>query len=76
MLKVISSGIMFMSDFIRISSVVYDFKHGDGQPDRNLHSSVSIATGYRLDDPGSIPGRARLFSLPQCPDWLCGPSSL
>jgi hypothetical protein len=31
-------------------------------------SSVGIATGYGLDGPGLIPGSARFFSSPQCPD--------
>jgi hypothetical protein len=29
---------------------------------RSWDISVGIATGYRLDGPGSIPGRARSFS--------------
>jgi hypothetical protein len=33
-------------------------------------SSLGIATGYGLDDPGSIPGSAKCFSSPQCPDRL------
>jgi hypothetical protein len=42
----------------------------------SLDSSVGIATGYGLDSPGSIPGMARCFSSPQCPDQLWGPPSL
>jgi hypothetical protein len=30
-----------------------------------LDSSVGIATGYKLDDLGCIPGRARFFFSPQ-----------
>jgi hypothetical protein len=39
-------------------------------------SSVDIATGYRVDDWGSIPSIARFFSSPQRPGWLWGPPSL
>jgi hypothetical protein len=39
-------------------------------------SSVDIATGYRLDSPGSIPGSAGFFSSPRRPDRLWGPPSL
>jgi hypothetical protein len=35
-------------------------------------SSVSIETGYALDFPGSILGRARVFSSPHRPDRLWG----
>jgi hypothetical protein len=38
--------------------------------------SVSIATGYGLEGPVSIPGSARFFSSPQHPDRLWSPSSL
>jgi hypothetical protein len=34
-------------------------------------SSVGIATGYRLDGQGYIPGREKKsFSTPQHPDWF------
>jgi hypothetical protein len=36
---------------------------------------VGIATGYRMDERGSIPYTVRFFSS-QLADWLCGPSSL
>ena len=39
-----------------------------------LGSSVGIATGYRMDGPGSNPGGAEI--LRTCPDRLWGPSSL
>jgi hypothetical protein len=40
-------------------------------------SSVSIATGYGLDDRGSIPGGGwQFFSSTLCPDRLLGPPSL
>jgi hypothetical protein len=40
-------------------------------------SSVGVATGYRLDDQGSIPGRdKRLFSTQQRPNQLQNPPSL
>jgi hypothetical protein len=39
-------------------------------------SSVGIVMGYRLDTPGSIPGSARFFFFPQCPDRPWGPPSL
>jgi hypothetical protein len=40
-------------------------------------SNVVIATGYRLDGWGSIPGRGmRFFSPSQCSDRLWGPPSL
>jgi hypothetical protein len=41
-----------------------------------MASSVGIATGYGLDDPGSILGSARFFSSPQRPDRLWDPPSL
>jgi hypothetical protein len=34
---------------------------------RSWDSSVGIATGYRLDEPGSIPGSARFFSTASRP---------
>jgi hypothetical protein len=37
---------------------------------------VSIATGYGLDGPGSVPGSARFFSPRERPDRLWGPPSL
>jgi hypothetical protein len=40
------------------------------------NTSVGIATGYGLDGPGSIPGKDKIFSAPQCPDRLRGPPSL
>jgi hypothetical protein len=40
------------------------------------NSSVGIATGYGVDSLGSIPGSARVFSSPRCPDQLSGPTSL
>jgi hypothetical protein len=41
---------------------------------RSRHSSVSVVSGYRLDDQ---PGRSKGFFLwPLCPDWLWGPPSL
>jgi hypothetical protein len=44
---------------------------------RSRNSSDGIATGYRLDCLGSIPGRGkRFFSSPRCPDQLWGPPSL
>jgi hypothetical protein len=51
----------------------------------NLHStpnsirmmkSVGIATGYKLDGPGSNAVGSRFVSSPQCPDRLWGPPSL
>jgi hypothetical protein len=33
-------------------------------------SSVGVAIGYGLDGPGSIPGNARFFSSPHCPERL------
>jgi hypothetical protein len=40
-------------------------------------SSVGIATGYRLDDRGSIPGGGwEFFSSTPCPDRFWGPPSL
>jgi hypothetical protein len=39
-------------------------------------SSVGIATGYGLDDPGSISGNAKFFPFPQRQDRLWGPPSL
>jgi hypothetical protein len=44
--------------------------------DINGDSSVGIATGYGLDGPGAVPGGARFFSSPQCPDQLWGPPNL
>jgi hypothetical protein len=43
---------------------------------RSRDSSVGIATGYRLDCPGPIPGSTRFFSSPQRQDRLWDPSSL
>jgi hypothetical protein len=43
---------------------------------RSLDSSVSKATGCRLDGLDSIPGSARIFSSPQRPDQLWGQHSL
>jgi hypothetical protein len=43
---------------------------------RSRDSSVGIATGYRLDDPGSIPDSARFIPYLQRPDRLWGPPSL
>jgi hypothetical protein len=38
------------------------------------YSSVSIVTGYRLDNLCLIPGSGkRFFAFPQHPDWLWGP---
>jgi hypothetical protein len=38
---------------------------------RSQDSSVGIATGYRLDGWGSIPGKSSgVFSSPQHSDWL------
>jgi hypothetical protein len=42
----------------------------------SLDSSVGIATSYGLNGQGWIPGSARLFSSPQCPNRLWGPTSL
>jgi hypothetical protein len=40
-------------------------------------SSVSMVTGYRLNDQGSVPRRGnRFFSTPQHPDRLWGTLSL
>jgi hypothetical protein len=39
-------------------------------------SSAGTVTGYGLDDLGLVPGSARFFSSPECPDQSCGPSSL
>jgi hypothetical protein len=39
-----------------------------GNTVKSWDSSISIVTGYGLDDLGSIPGRARFFSSPQHPD--------
>jgi hypothetical protein len=37
----------------------------------SLYGSVGIATGYEMDDRGSIPGRGKsFFSSPQRPDLL------
>jgi hypothetical protein len=47
-----------------------------GKNSRRRDSSVGIATGYRLDGPGFVPGTARFLSSPQRPDWLWGPPSL
>jgi hypothetical protein len=33
-----------------------------------IYMGVVIEMGYGLDGPGSIPGNARFFSSPQCPD--------
>jgi hypothetical protein len=42
---------------------------------RSQDSSVSIVMGYGLASPGLIFGRGkRFFSIPQCPDWLWGPT--
>jgi len=41
---------------------------------RGPGSSVSIATGYRLDGPGSNPGGGEIFCT--CPDRPWGPPSL
>jgi hypothetical protein len=38
-------------------------------------SSVGIASGYGLDNPGSISGMVGFFSSPHRPDRLCGPPS-
>jgi hypothetical protein len=38
-------------------------------------STVSIATGYGLDNQGvgfRVPVRSRIFTSPYCPDWLWG----
>jgi hypothetical protein len=43
---------------------------------RSRDSSVGIATGYGLDDRGSIPGSERFFSTQQRPDRIWGPPSL
>jgi hypothetical protein len=37
---------------------------------RNRDSLVSIATGYGLDGPGSIPDIARFLFSPHCPERL------
>jgi hypothetical protein len=42
----------------------------------SLDRSVDIAMGYMLDDRGSIPGRGKLFCIPQFPDRFGGPPSL
>jgi hypothetical protein len=42
---------------------------------RSQDSSVSIASGYGLDGPGSIPSSTRFFSSPQLPGRLSGPPS-
>jgi hypothetical protein len=40
-------------------------------------NSVSTATGYGLDDHGSIPGRSKSFSFALIyPDWFRGPPIL
>jgi hypothetical protein len=38
--------------------------------------AISVAMGYWLDGPGSIPGSVRFFSFSQCLDWVWGPPSL
>jgi hypothetical protein len=46
---------------------------------RSRDSIVGIATDYRLDNRGvgvRVPVGSRIFSSPQCPDWLWGPPSL
>jgi hypothetical protein len=43
---------------------------------RSRDSSVGIATGCRLNDPGSISGSAKFFYSPQLPDRLWGPPGL
>jgi hypothetical protein len=35
---------------------------------RNWDSSLGVVLGYRLDGLISIPGNAKIFSSPQCPD--------
>lgn len=40
---------------------------------RSWNSSISIATGYGLDSPGSIPHMARFVSSSQLPGQLWGP---
>jgi hypothetical protein len=43
---------------------------------QNIDDSKSgIATGYGLDDPGSIPSTGKFFFSPQRPNWLWGPPS-
>jgi hypothetical protein len=45
----------------------------------SLDSSVGIAIGYGLDDRGvgvRVPEGSRIFSSPDCPDWLWGPPNL
>jgi hypothetical protein len=51
-----------------ISEVIFYISNNKMSQD----SSVCIVTGYGLDSPGLIPGTARVFSSPQCPDWLPG----
>jgi hypothetical protein len=44
-----------------------------------MDSSVSIATGYRLDDRGvevRVPEGSRIFSSPRRRDWLWGTPNL
>jgi hypothetical protein len=44
---------------------VYETKNSEL---RSRDSSVCVVMDYELDDPGSIPGSARIFSSPQHPD--------
>jgi hypothetical protein len=61
--------IIIQSNFLKHYKInIYINNHQD--------SSISIATGYKLDGLGLIPDRGkRFFSSPQCPDWLWGPPS-
>jgi hypothetical protein len=43
---------------------------------RSWDSTVGIATGYGLDDRGSIPEENKQFSSPQLSDQLWGPPIL
>jgi hypothetical protein len=45
---------------------------------RRRDSEFGIATGYELDDRRvevQVPVESRIFSSPQRPDWLWGPTS-